>query len=198
MVAKASAGNLVVITLSGLIERYIGHCEAIGRAVTTTRKYRQIHAKSIEPTIGHLRVAKLRASHLDALYASLTASGLKATSVRRVHALIGAALHQAERWDLVEPGKVSLRATPPRVAPVEIDVPTPEQVQSIIKRAENMSDPMLATLIQLAALTGARRGELCGLRWTDIDWKGRRLTIERSVYETKGGGWALTGTCQAI
>jgi hypothetical protein len=104
MVAKASAGNLVreTITLTGLIERYIEHCESIGRAATTTRKYRQIAARSIEPTVGRLKVSKLRASHLDELYAGLTASGLKASSVRRVHALIAAALHQAEKWDLVD------------------------------------------------------------------------------------------------
>jgi integrase len=156
------------------------------------RKYRQIAARSIKPTIGHRKVSKLHASDLDKLYAALTASGLKATSVRRVHALIGAALHQAERWDLVD-RNVSLRATPPRVAPADIEVPTPEQVQSIIEQAEKV-DPMLATLIQLAALTGARRGELCGLRWADIDWKARTLTIERSVYEPKGGGWVLKDT----
>jgi integrase len=39
----------------------------------------------------------------------------------------------------------------------------------------------MATLIALAAVTGARRGELCGLRWRDVDWTGHTLTIERSV-----------------
>ena len=194
MVAKASQGNLIreTITVTGLIERYIEHCDSIGRAATTTRKYRQILAKDIEPVIGAKKVSKLRASDLDALYARLTARGLKATTVRRVHALIGAALHQAEKWDLVD-RNVSLRATPPRVSPADIEVPTLEEVQAIIEQAEK-ADPMVATVIQLAALTGARRGELCGLRWTDVDWKRRTLNIERSVYETKGGGWALKDT----
>ncbi len=40
---------------------------------------------------------------------------------------------------------------------------------------------MLAAAIVLAAVTGARRGELCALRWSDIDWNRRTLTIARSL-----------------
>ena len=39
---------------------------------------------------------------------------------------------------------------------------------------------MLAAAIALAAVTGARRGELCGLRWSDIDSTGL-LHIRRAV-----------------
>lgn len=55
-------------------------------------------------------------------------------------------------------------------------------------------DPTMAALLLLAALTGARRGELCGLRWSDVDWKAGTLCIERSVYETPGGGWGVKPT----
>ena len=55
-------------------------------------------------------------------------------------------------------------------------------------------EPALAGLLLLAALTGARRGELCALRWTDLDTAAGTLTIARSVYETVGGGWAEKGT----
>ena len=48
---------------------------------------------------------------------------------------------------------------------------------------------MLAALLFIGALTGARRGELCALRWSDLDWQAGVLAIGRSVYETKGRGW---------
>jgi integrase len=35
----------------------------------------------------------------------------------------------------------------------------------------------LATIITLAALTGMRRGELCGLQWSDINWDESTLTV---------------------
>jgi integrase len=43
------------------------------------------------------------------------------------------------------------------------------------------SMPCLAAAIALGAVTGARRGELCALRWSDVDWEKRTLRIDRSL-----------------
>jgi integrase len=109
-----------------------------------------------------------------------------------VHALIGAALHQAEKWDLVD-RNVSSRATPPPVQAPDIEAPDPAEVRKIITAAEAV-EPGLGAMLLVAALTGARRGELCALRWSDVDWTGHTLSIARSVYETAGGGWAEKST----
>ncbi len=44
------------------------------------------------------------------------------------------------------------------------------------------------TYINLAADTGARRGELCGLQWHDIDWKSGTVTIRRNLQYTPQNG----------
>ena len=41
----------------------------------------------------------------------------------------------------------------------------------------------MAAVITLAALTGLRRGELCGLRWSDIDWPGSMVIVRRSIWQ---------------
>ena len=41
-------------------------------------------------------------------------------------------------------------------------------------------------LIQLAIITGARAGELCALKFSDVDEATQRITIERSAYKLKG------------
>ena len=61
-------------------------------------------------------------------------------------------------------------------------------VKRIIEAAEAI-EPTLAKVLAIAALTGARRGELCALRWNDLDLQRGILTIARSVYEVAGGGW---------
>jgi integrase len=53
-------------------------------------------------------------------------------------------------------------------------------VQRLIAAAES-TDPVLASAVALGAVTGARRGELCALRWSDVDWPRRKLTIARSL-----------------
>jgi integrase len=47
--------------------------------------------------------------------------------------------------------------------------------------AAEEADPVLAAAIALGAVTGARRGELCALRWSDVDWERRRVRIEQSL-----------------
>jgi len=190
MVSEVSAGRFgsSATTVSALIDRWLEHLDSLGRSPTTMKKHREIAGRDVYPALGNVRLSKLTASHLDALYASLTAKGNKATTVRRVHSLIGAALHQAERWDLVEKN-VSKRASPPPVHQAPVTAPSPEEVLSIIEQAEK-ADPSLARMLLIAALTGARRGELCAIRWSDLDWQTSTLTIARSIYEVVGGGWA--------
>jgi integrase len=194
MIADVNKGHTAsgAETVGELLDLFLAHAESQGRSPTTLREYRRIADKVLRPELGKLKLSKLTARDLDALYAKLTAKGNRATTVRRVHALIGAALHQAERWDLVD-RNVSLRATPPAVHAADVVAPDPAEVRRILEAAE-ATEPALAAMLLLAALTGARRGELCALRWTDLDDNAGTLTIARSVYESKGGGWAEKGT----
>ena len=67
----------------------------------------------------------------------------------------------------------------------EPDAPTPEEIKLLIERAEE-KDPELATLLFVAATTGCRRGELCGLRWSDVDFEKDVLLVRRSVSDLPG------------
>jgi integrase len=64
-------------------------------------------------------------------------------------------------------------------------IPTPEELNTLHRSAAG-SDPVLATAVALAALTGARRGELAALRWSDIDLVAGRLRIARSLTVVHG------------
>lgn len=55
---------------------------------------------------------------------------------------------------------------------------TPDQVATLVKA---MEDDELAPLYYLAIATGARRGELCALRWSDVDWQRPAITINRTA-----------------
>jgi len=194
MVAELDGGATAIgaMTLNQLLDQWLEHCEAVGRSPTTVRKYHYIADRIVRPELGRLRLTKLGPRDLDRLYAKLTAKGNAPATVRRVHALIGAALHQAERWELVD-RNVARRAQPPEVRTKRVLAPSVDEVKRVLAAAEQV-DPSLAVMLTLAATTGARRGELCALRWSDIDRGLATLTIERSVYEAEGGGWAEKDT----
>ena len=194
MIAEANKGNTATgtETVSGLLDLFLDHKESTGRSPETLRGYRQIADTVVRPELGKIKLSRLTARDLDRLYAKLRAKGNAPMTVRHVHTFIGTALHQGERWQLVD-RNVARQATPPTVHPAEVVAPSPDEVRRVVEAAES-TEPTLAALLLLAALTGARRGELCALRWSDVDWQAGTLRIARSVYETAGGGWAEKGT----
>jgi integrase len=148
---------------------------------TTVRENKRTIEKIIKPTLGDIPLRDIGVKQLDDLYVALRIRErpLSPASVRRVHAVISAALNQAvkERAIVSNP---ATRTTPPSARTVAKAAPTPAEVQALIGLADK-DDADMAAFIALAAVTGARRGELCGLRWGDVDWDALTLTIERSV-----------------
>jgi integrase len=173
-------------TFGWLVEEWLDQSEP-RLSPTTMREYRRIADKVVIPDLGGIKLSKLGSKDLDRLYRKLEAKDNAATTIRRVHALIGAALHQGEDWDLVD-RNVAKRARPPQIRQAQMEAPSPAEVQRILVAAEK-SDPTMAVMLLMAALTGARRGELCGFRWSDLDSKARTLTIPRSIYEKPGQQW---------
>lgn len=119
---------------------------------------------------------------LDSLYAELRHGGASEHKCQKVHRLLSASFNRAVRygWLAANP---CLQATKPKVSTREIEPPTPEQVRAIIAAAAEVNDD-LEVCLRLAAATGARRGELVALTWSDF--VGERLTIRRSVVESDG------------
>ena len=137
-------------------------------------------ATNIEPAIGAVRLDKLTGARLDGFYRDLINRGLSPASVKRNHALLHAALGRAVKWGLV-PSNPADRATPPQaLTRPTVSAPAVGDVQRLLADTETHS-PIVAAAIALAAVTGARRGELCALRWSDVDWGRHILTIARSL-----------------
>ena len=65
-------------------------------------------------------------------------------------------------------------------------VPSVETVRMLVTTAEK-HDPVLSAAIMLAALTGCRRGELLGLRWSDVDRAEMVLQVQRSIKREEFG-----------
>jgi integrase len=113
-------------------------------------------------------------------------------SVRRVHVVVRRSLSQAKRWGWVSEN-VAADASPGRVPRREIAPPDPEVTMRLIEQAE-AEDPDFGAFLRLAATTGARRGELCALRWRDVDLAEGRLAISRALVDCADGGYVEKDT----
>ena len=183
---RAVAG---VMTVDQLLTKWVKQITSEGRSPTTLREYRRLIDKRISPGLGFVPVAKVTALELDEFYQGLTDEGLAPASVRQVHAILRAAFRQGVKWRYISSNPAT-DASPAKLVSKPVTAPTVAEVQKMIAAAE-ADDPDMAVFIALAAVTGARRGELCGLRWGDVDWTGHTLTIERSV-ATMGRGRLIT------
>ncbi len=158
---------------------------------TTVKGYDWIIKTYILPTLDLVPLGKLRTAQLDRLYVKLREQGgrdgsaLSAATVRQVHAILRRALQQGVRWGWISSNPAAL-ASPPRVRRTEIEPPDPRGVVKLIEAATT-ENPDFGCFLQLAATTGARRGELCGLHWDAIDLKGGSIVISRSVVEAAHG-----------
>jgi integrase len=172
-VAKSHQGSV-----GDLLDAWVADIEPT-RSAFTMREHRRSIEKDIKPEIGNVRLDRLTGKDLDRLYASWLARGLSPGSVRRHHSIISAALGRAVKWGLI-PVSPANKATPPGLTRSTVMAPAADLVQHLIAEAEK-TDPVLAAAIAIGAVTGARRGELCALRWSDMDWTRRTLTIARSL-----------------
>jgi integrase len=171
-------------TFGSLLTDWIAQIENDGRSPKTLHEYRQKIDSRIVPALGAIPLDQLDAHDLDAFYGSQRNSGLSAATIMHMHRIISAALATAERWGWV-PRNVAKLARPPTVQKKAMTVPPPERVRALIDTAAASRSPEWATMITMAALSGLRRGELCGLQWGDIDWGESALTVSRSIWQTK-------------
>ena len=136
-------------------------------------------------------IQRVRATHLAELYTTLSRSGgvdggpLAARTVGHVHRLLRRALGHAVTWGLIQQNPAAA-VHPPRVASEEIEIASEDEIKAVLHHLidRNRALYMLATL---ALATGARRGELCALRWKNFDSDGGKLRIERALETTKAG-----------
>jgi integrase len=186
------------------------HLEVLDIEDSTRRSYVGYIDRYIRPVLGPMPAARVTGEVLDSLYAQLRrcrdrcggrampvhhrttaphecdercrpheCRPLAASTVRQIHWILSGAFERAVRWNWV--GVSPLRAAEPPAPPTpNPQPPTADEAARIINDA--WSDPAWGTFLWVAMTTGARRGELCGLRRSYLDVPNRMITVPRSVY----------------
>lgn len=138
--------------------------------------------RHLSPVLGTIGVAQVTRSDVEDAYADLRDQGMSPALVRRVHATLSAALSAAVRDGLIATnptGGVKL----PSPAPFTATVWTATQAATFL---EATSGDAWAVLWRMALLTGLRRGELLGLRWSDVDLDAGTLTVRHTLTAVAG------------
>ncbi len=137
----------------------------------------------IKPNLGGVKLKKLTAFDVQGLYRDRMDYGLSASTVNKVHSVLHKALARAVRWSLI-PRNVTESVKAPRPAPEEMHPLSAEEARKLVNAARG---DRLEALYVLAIHTGMRRGELLGLKWSDVDLENARVSIQRTLTRVDNG-----------
>lgn len=187
--AEQEAGTLRAVDKTTLGAYLLDWLETAGltRLENTVDNQRRVIVKHIIPAIGHLRRDQVTADDINMLLAGIVKTGKVATAhlARQV-------LHTAYR-DAVKHGKVKanpVAATdPPKYEPKMPRSLSDDEAQHLLDICEG---ERFGIAIKLGLLLGLRRGEISGLRWSDIDWVAKTISVERTA--KRSGKRRYTGT----
>lgn len=167
---------------------------------TVYGSYVRILDTLILPALGHIKLTELKPVHVQQFIKQLSnmpklkrngepeTSGekLSPATVRRKLAVLQSMLTLATKLGYISNNPADAkRLTLPKMARPEIEIFTRQQASYILQCLKDES-LQFQTMIQLAIFTGAREGELVGLKFSDINFTTRKMTISRSAYKLKG------------
>lgn len=177
-------------TVADLLEAWFEANEHDWSPRTALENRRQLDAVLI-PALGSTKLSRLKASDLDAFYARARSGAygsgkpLAAATVRKFHQILRSALQQGVRWEWIAVNPAA-NAQAPKGKRKEPTPPTPEDLATLLAFAEREA-PDFFVYLRLASIVGARRGEMCGLRWSDFRDGYSVLEVRSSAVITREG-----------
>lgn len=179
-------------TVRGLkqtVEQYLTHWLEDSRRLKikpgTLRNYRIILRVYLLPEFGHVRLDQMSREQIQSFCTELFDEGISPAYIKQIHMLFSSALQEAVDDGILARNPCD-RVTLPRQEQYKARFLTLEEGRRLIAAAKGHR---LWLFLLVMLTTGARRGELTGLRWSDLDLKNGELYIRRTVTRLPGMGF---------
>lgn len=151
-------------------------------APKTIKSYTEQTRNHIIPSLGQIQLRKLTPQHVQHFLRSRLDSGLSSSSVNGIHRVLRAALSRAEKDQLVARNVAKL-VQPPPVSSRSEKFFTPDDLRKLF---EQMRGHYLENLFKAAPFLGMRLGEMTGLRWKDVSFEKKELTVNVQLQRNDG------------
>ena len=174
---KVTAHVASRMTFGKGVDEYITTCKVSGLSPSTIRGYVTIRNNAIR-TIESMAIDTITMPDVQRLINERAVDHSPKT-VRNEFGLIHKVLSvYAPRLDLSDVKLPKVKRH--RNQDAGIDIPTDEQLQTILAHAKDRSDDLYLSIL-LASLAGMRRSEICALTWDDINSRNLTITINKAI-----------------
>ena len=162
---------------------------------SSPKTYQGFIENHIKPTLGDISLEKLTSMDLQGLYKHLLESGrvectesrskpkgLSVKTVRNINQMISSALNCAVEQKLI-PSNPTKGCVLPKLERKEMKILPPESLGTFFEEARRSG---VFELYYIDLATGLRRGELLGLKWSDVDLEKGIIYVRRQILRQNG------------
>ena len=184
------------MTLGEWMDKWLDEYMIFTVRESTLDSYRCLAENQVKRFIGEKQLSSLTTAELQKFYNKIKKEGrvkpnragtyeLADSIVRKIHMMLHEALDTAVRERLIAKNPTN-GTTIPKTNYAEKQVLGNEQLERFLE--EIKTEEYWCDFFYVEVMTGLRRGEICGLKWSDIDFDANKLRVQRSVSAKKGGG----------
>ena len=170
-------------TLEEWLEYWMTNIIIPNREATTAYGYRNMIDNHIVPDLGKIPIQDLKPQRLQAFYTRLLkVKGLSPNTVRKQHDLLKTALQVAVKQEVILTNPIT-KVEAPKKTDTDIKFYSQEDLKKLFSVIEG--DPM-EVVVKLAGYLGLRREEISGLKWSNVNFDNKLITINHA--RTMAGG----------
>lgn len=190
------------MTLSEWLDRWMDIIISLSARESTILNYRKYIKNHIVPYLGDKKISLITTSDIQKMYTKLKNEGrvhpkpdgskeLAGATVRSVHAVLHEAMEMAVSQRIIIRNP-TVGTVLPKVVPKPINPFNTEQLDKFLSAIQN--EPEWHDLFYMEVTTGLRRGEVCGLKWSDFDADSGSIKVSRTVTPAPHGLFKIGDT----
>ena len=190
------------MTLGEWLDKWLDEYMIFTIRESTLDSYRAMVKNQVKPFIGGKQIASLTTAEMQKFYNKIKKEGrvrehpihgktLADSMVRGVHMMLHEALDTAVKERLIAKNPTN-GTTVPKCNYPEKQILGDNQLETFLEAIKGHE--YWCDFFYVEVMTGLRRGEICGLKWQDINFEENKLQVKRSVSVKKGGGVSIGET----
>ena len=190
------------MTLGQWLDRWLTEYKAGTVRPGTLEGYRRYIEYYIKPQLGDKQISLISQQDIQRMYRRLKTEGrihehpemdhqLSDSMVRHIHSTLHAALKDAVQAHVI-PRNPTEGTTAPKPNYKPKRILTGEELDAF--RAMVEQDGVWRDFFQTELMTGLRRGEICGLQWSDFDGNTGTLKVCRTIHSQRKGEYTVGET----